>query len=355
MGHNYRVRVIIDSNQIIQKDWFLSGAAFRELLRSSERSHIELIIPEIVFDEVVNKYREVLLSTQRDLKKVIRESNNLGIPLEFDSLNDAHIDQLSTDYESRLRRILDLYRVKIAPYPDVSHEIVARRALDRRKPFDIHGHKGYRDTLLWVSVLTAAAGSKVIFISGNSVDFAKSKQMPEELADDLLQDLAIAGHGVDQVILCPSVSDLVKSWTEHAIQLERSLQERLGADEEFRGELEALLAAAILERSDLKVDLDRMDLDEAIEGEVIETLPEKVYTFWILEIRSVREFAPDEYLLEIFAEADVDLAVTIRKDSSSRSTYLDRLETTSVTKTIDFEFDALYRQEDFMNIQMTYP
>jgi len=349
------VRVIVDANQIIQRDWFLRGAAFRELLRSSERGYVELIIPKIVFDEVLNKYREALLDAQRELKKVIRESSNLGASVELDPLDDVHIDELSANYEARLRRIVSLYRAKITPYPDISHEIIARRALDRRKPFDIRGHNGYRDTLLWISVLSAATDSKVMFVSDNSADFAKSKQMPTELADDLLKDLTAAGHGEDQVILYPSVSELVKTWTEHADQLQEDLQERIEADEEFRAELEMLLRTAILERSDLKADLDLNDLDEGIEGEIIETLPEEVYSFWILKIQSVRAFAPGENFLEISAEADVDLAVTIRKDSSSRSTYLDRLETTSVTKTIDFEFEALYREGDFMNIQMTYP
>ena len=92
---------------------------------------------------------------------------------------------------------LSLYRAKITPYPDISHEIIARRALDRRKPFDVRGHNGYRDTLLWISVLSAATDSKVMFVSDNSADFAKNKQMPTELADDLLKDLTAAGHGED--------------------------------------------------------------------------------------------------------------------------------------------------------------
>jgi hypothetical protein len=35
----------------------------------------------------------------------------------------------------------------------VSHDAVVERALERRQPFDTAGHNGYRDALLWETVL----------------------------------------------------------------------------------------------------------------------------------------------------------------------------------------------------------
>jgi hypothetical protein len=163
------VRVLVDSNLIIRRDWLLTGPALKELLRASERGHIDLIMPGIVFDEIANKYREVLREAQRNIKRVVRELQLMGAPNPPDALGDRYIDETSSAYETALREKLTRYRARVGPYPAASHELIARRALDRRKPFDAQGHNGYRDALVWSSVLEVAADGPVAFLSGTGV------------------------------------------------------------------------------------------------------------------------------------------------------------------------------------------
>jgi hypothetical protein len=80
-----------------------------------------------------------------------------------------------------------------------------------------------------------------------------------------------------------------------------------------------------------------------------------VTAFHLLRIQDVRKFSDNEYLVAIYAEADVDLAITERKNTGSWRMDFDLLESRSTSKTIGFEFDVTYRGGSFADIQMTYP
>jgi hypothetical protein len=66
--------------------------------------------------------------------------------------------------------------IEIFEYASVPHAHVVARALRRRKPFDADGRNGYRDCLLWMSLLQHLQSQgrrvgEVAFISNNSTDF----------------------------------------------------------------------------------------------------------------------------------------------------------------------------------------
>ena len=65
---------------------------------------------------------------------MIRESSNLGASVELNPLDDAHIDELISQLRIPALEDLSLYQATITPYSDISHEIGALQALDRRKP-----------------------------------------------------------------------------------------------------------------------------------------------------------------------------------------------------------------------------
>jgi len=76
-------------------------------------------------------------------------------------------------------------------YPDIKHEIVVKRALQRKKPFKTDGSTGYRDYLVWQTCLEVArryASEEIHFITENTRDFADQNDR-EKLHPDLLADL----------------------------------------------------------------------------------------------------------------------------------------------------------------------
>jgi pimeloyl-ACP methyl ester carboxylesterase len=89
-------------------------------------------------------------------------------------------------YEAQLTSRLNELGWTIAQYPDVSHRDVARRAIERRRPFDEKG-RGYRDTLVWHTVrdVILASETPILLISGDGDFRGPTGQVHKHLAADL--------------------------------------------------------------------------------------------------------------------------------------------------------------------------
>ena len=88
------------------------------------------------------------------------------------------IDRESDEYEEWLPRRLVELGIEIEPVPAVEHMEIARRASAGRTPFtrnkDGKTKDGYRDTLIWLTVLAVAKanpGEQVWLVSDNHTDF----------------------------------------------------------------------------------------------------------------------------------------------------------------------------------------
>lgn len=95
----------------------------------------------------------------------------------------------------------------ILPIPDVPHARLIDKAATRTRPFDDNGN-GYRDALVWASVLELleVGGDRVILISDDKAFSATNE--PGQLHPDLLKELAEVGHA-GRVALYSDVRELV--------------------------------------------------------------------------------------------------------------------------------------------------
>jgi len=97
-------------------------------------------VPAVVFDEVVNKFEEVLTTSVRQLSKHADDlSRYLARTIASDSVD---VETERSAYEDWLRRRLAELQVLILPYPSITHQEITQRALGRRKPFCGEGQKG---------------------------------------------------------------------------------------------------------------------------------------------------------------------------------------------------------------------
>jgi hypothetical protein len=148
--------VVLDSNAVIL-DLRPAEAGWTNVLDALRAGRATLCIPEIVVDELrahrTNRF-------QPDVATAIA-----AVAAWRDGVRDARVERLLGGGAG----------MQLLPYPEVSHRAVAARALARRRPFDPEGHDGYRDTLVWESVLALARslpGGRVAFVSRNDKDFA---------------------------------------------------------------------------------------------------------------------------------------------------------------------------------------
>lgn len=103
---------------------------------------------------------------------------------------------------------------------------MVQRSIRGSKPFRTSG-VGYRDALIWQTVLEQAKSTDVVFVSGNSKDFAAEDG---SLHSDLQADLVGCPNSVT---LLPGVDQFIEKYVPAADQALAKAQQLLG-NEKFR-------------------------------------------------------------------------------------------------------------------------
>ena len=87
---------------------------------------------------------------------------------------------------------MKILKVDMLPYGDVPQTAIVSRVLARKRPFH-KSDKGYRDALIWESILKICKQSDpTFFVTDNHKDFCNESNK-EQLHADLIADLKIKG------------------------------------------------------------------------------------------------------------------------------------------------------------------
>ncbi len=178
------MRIILDSTAY-RADLLLEGNAFRILFANLERIGAKIIIPEVALEEVVNAFREDIEKFAASSKKMAKEAQRLKLD---HTISVFPAEKVGTEVSKYRHRLQSLERTEIAPIPDTAHKELLKRDLSRRKPFKSTG-TGYRDTLIWETVLGVLQGSQtpVCFVTNNISDFWQSEELHPDLASSKCQ------------------------------------------------------------------------------------------------------------------------------------------------------------------------
>jgi predicted nucleic acid-binding protein len=198
--------VVLDTN-IIVGDFHLSGTAARVFLQQLPRSSHALHMPQIVIDEVVNKYRSEWEQLRRNTEKPRKETaKRVQLPIE-PMITPAQVDQRVDEYRTELRNRLASVSATVVPYPKTPHDKLARREMERKRPFSETG-AGYRDSLIWETVLEILDGTEqVVALITADKDFADKNG---QLYPELLDDLTARGIRHDRVRVFKSLDDFIR-------------------------------------------------------------------------------------------------------------------------------------------------
>lgn len=245
------MRCLILDTTALYGDWRLRGPSARTL---SEHMRIDrslaLLVPEVVLCELEGQYQRELHQRRSALEKAQRDMRELAD-------NDSSSPNAETpsaaaatacprvEYGAWLRKKLsDEYNAIVLPIPDVSHSTIVERAVARQKPFDDKG-RGYRDALIWYSVVDAAKSGKykeVYFVTGNVSDFARPDR--DDLHDDLLLDLRQHGELASKVTYFQSL----KMFLAHYANARASVAQALKQDVVLHVELLRRYSDKIMDR-----------------------------------------------------------------------------------------------------------
>jgi hypothetical protein len=228
------VLVILDTTETFS-DPFLKNGAFTVLRSLVSKGLITLIVPTIVVEETINHYR-------RNLENAVRAIGPLKrlTPTLFENFPEIDVDLCVQDYSCSLLARLQELGVRQPNYNGVSINALVARALRGRKPFDSNGQRGFRDAIIWETILQQLKESRcaAILVTRNKTDFGEDGSLAKDLTDDLIEREFPANcvRVAEGIARCLS-SQL--SMMQEAVELEEAIKEGKSAAFDARGFFES--------------------------------------------------------------------------------------------------------------------
>ncbi|RQO45834.1 hypothetical protein DBV08_18350, partial [Rhodococcus sp. KBW08] len=203
--------IVVDTN-ILCFTPSLRHKHFQSLADNGVKWGVRLVVPEVVFMETVNVVRRTWEETATAVSDL--KIGEFGLNGEKEAI-EATIRTRITSYADDLRDRLDSLGFDVVPAPAVPHLEVAQRSAERRPPY-LPGSDdprqipkdGYRDTLIWLTVMDIAKSNpdaEVWFVSTNTKDFGPASNnwtgkstgsktdCPINFSDGLIEELADRG------------------------------------------------------------------------------------------------------------------------------------------------------------------
>ncbi len=227
------MKIVLDSNIIIA-DFWMESTNFKILFESAKKGDVHIIIPEIVLDEVVNKYSQRLQVSSRDIGSELKKFNKLSKEIIKQPIEQKLIEKSRKRYEERLRKIVKENEILVLKYPKTDHKYIANKAMLKLKPFNTN-EKGYRDNLIWENVKelltdyeSVSALPELVFISNNYKDFTEKDY---ELHSDLITELEDEDFDSKSVIIYPSLGEFNDKQVKLFFTQSKSFEEKLKSGE----------------------------------------------------------------------------------------------------------------------------
>jgi predicted nucleic acid-binding protein len=297
------LRIVIDAN-IFCGDYYLRGSNFRVLLDGLTLLPGTLAVPEVVIDEVVNRYREdleELILKERDTRAAVSKllsDPKQAQPLTIDVSNQT---QSYREYlESSINRV-----GKILPYPNIAHKKIVERDLARRKPFKRDG-SGYRDFLLWETLRSQMlwGSERIVFLTNNPKDFGEGPLVDLDLQPDIIN---------------PQHLQLIRSVREFN---ETFIHPRLRMLEGFKAEATGEDSTGVEVVGWLRTNLIEILYSEELLGPAIAGFPDGVgsvtpielVAFHDLKVDDARELDSGGKLIRLTLKAEIEFSVDVDWD-----------------------------------------
>jgi predicted nucleic acid-binding protein len=200
-------RIILDTSVLVP-DYRLRSLTLRAVLRAAGDLGDDLLIPRLVLDELINKFREDLEAASHAFART--RGRLFGLLDRKRTSHRVNVERHVAAYSTWLNSELNSKKVKILDYPTCDHRDVVARALHRRRPFSADGQRGYRDALIWETILRSLRfdWKETFFVSTNTRDFA-DPQDSGRLHPDLLQELESLQKGRVGFAFFPGLEELL--------------------------------------------------------------------------------------------------------------------------------------------------
>lgn len=201
--------ISFDTN-ILLKDPYLKGKAFKELFLNGEKHGYALFLSNVVFEEakqhIKEQYSKFITSNKRNFQ--IIDSKYLQKPQQ------EEISTLIEDYELFLdNKFREYGNINFKRYSinSDSFQKILDKSIKKEKPFKSSG-VGFKDATIWIGLLNFYEqyyrdGQEMHFITENTNDFYDKEN--DKIHPDLLSDLEHYSFNSENIIFHKSLDEFL--------------------------------------------------------------------------------------------------------------------------------------------------
>lgn len=191
------VIIVCDTNVFVRETHLLRKKGGPELVRQLRATHGRLFVPDILRTEYVEQTLEAAIAERQKYESA---SGVLGTLIGFRHLPLPTSDAINQTAIDRLRALESI--TLNAPLSGEVLEAAGRRSVAKRRPTSKSDH-GYKDCLIWESLLRLPAGSDVRFVSRDDKAFFNGEHLAQDLIDEAqAKEIKVVGY--------KSIDDLVR-------------------------------------------------------------------------------------------------------------------------------------------------
>lgn len=175
------MKVFLDSNMFIS-DFHLASVHWKQFLEHYRKIPSVAFVPQVVADEVVNKYAERLEESVLALNKANSEIHRLLV--KASSKTQIDIAKEKQNYRTWLLSALETYGIRVLEYPKIDAAKVVRHDLSRKRPFKADG-SGFRDYLVFLTIVEHfdVHYDSIAFLTANKRDFYQDDKLHPDLTE----------------------------------------------------------------------------------------------------------------------------------------------------------------------------
>ena len=257
------MKLVLDTN-VIHDDFMLHGPRITKLCSAAPSLGYDVLVPEVVFDEVVNQYRKKLQQSMSGYSAVVKMIDEVKTGAKSSFEREAFVKECIDDYKPVLLSRLHELGIHIIPYPSVDAKKLISKDLLLKKPFREVKEEttGLCDAMIWESIKSICVKPtalieepQIVFLCANTKDFAISTNT---FHPDLVSELKEAGYLENCVELISDIDVFFKK--------------RIDAElEELYGIKSALLKTGKFNRFDLAEEASKILNENFMEENLLES------------------------------------------------------------------------------------
>lgn len=238
--------IVVFDTTVLFPDLFAEGLNWTLLRDFRNNRNVSLVVPQIVLEEAINHFRLELTKEEQTARKALTDLADRLRREEPWRFAPIDIAKETAAYETAIKNRLESLGVRFAAYDTVSLKSLVDRALLRQKPFDAGGKVGFRDAIIWETVLglLKEQESELVLVTKNKNDFGA-----EQLPPDLEANLKAVGVPSERVSVIPDLKTLIdkfvtptlKQVEELRLAIERGDSAEFNAAEYFQDQYDAFV------------------------------------------------------------------------------------------------------------------